>query len=245
MENIKSLTLGEIVKQNYKAAEVFEKFGLDFCCMGNQFLEEACQASNVNADTVIATLEETVLGKDDGVNFDGWPLDLLADYIYKRHHKYIEEKTPVIKSYLDKICLVHGSRHPELDAIRKIFHETSGELAVHLKKEELMLFPYIKKLAQAKESGGVVKLPVFETVTSPVHALKADHLDEGEKLQQMTVLSNAYTPPADACNTYTVTYQMLKEYEKDMHMHIHLENNILFAKAIALEEELKRNSSSI
>jgi len=240
MENVTNLTLGEIVKQNYKAAEVFERYGLDFCCMGSQQLNTACEASQVDINEVQQALASLSQQQDDGVNFDSWPLDLLADYIYKRHHKYVEEKTPLIKSYLDKICAVHGHRHPELKEIRAIFNETSGELAVHMKKEELMLFPYIKRLAEAQASGTAVASPVFDSVASPVAVMKADHLDEGEQLQRMSALSNKYTPPADACNTYTVTYKMLMEYERDMHIHIHLENNILFAKAVALEELLRR-----
>jgi regulator of cell morphogenesis and NO signaling len=242
MENITSLSLGEIVKQNYKAGEVFEKFGLDFCCMGSQNFEEACQASNIDSSLVMKALNDIESEAGDGVNFDTWPLDLLADYIYKKHHKYIEEKTPVIKSYLDKICTVHGSHHPELLEIREIFNATSGELAVHMKKEELTLFPYIKRMVQAAEEKTAVKSPLFDSVVSPVQAMKADHLDEGVQLMKMASLSNHFTPPADACNTYTVAYKMLHDYERDMHMHIHLENNILFSKAIRMEAELSAYS---
>jgi regulator of cell morphogenesis and NO signaling len=237
MENITTLTLGEIVAKNYKAGEVLEKFGLDFCCMGEQYFQDACKASNVDPAIVVKALEEMELQGGDGVNFDSWPLDLLADYIYNVHHKYIEEKTPIIKGYLDKICAVHGDRHPELHEIRKIFYETSGELAVHTKKEELTLFPYIKRMVKAKETKVPVKSPLFISVVSPVQAMKADHLNEGEQLLKIHLLSNHYTLPADACSSYAITYKMLHDYEKDMHLHIHLENNILFAKAIELEKE--------
>lgn len=233
-------TLGDIVANNYKAASVFEKFGLDFCCMGNQTLEEACSASNVDSAAVNAALQDLAQEGNDQTNFNQWPLDLLADYIYNRHHKYIEEKTPLIKGYLDKICTVHGQRHPELLEIRKIFKETSGELAKHLKKEELMLFPYIKRMVKARQDGIRLKSPLFDSVQSPIQMMKTDHLDEGEQLRKMSALSNQYTPPADACSTYTVTYRMLDEYEKDIHVHIHLENNILFAKSLLLEDELSR-----
>lgn len=238
METLKTLTLGEIVKKQYRAAEVFEKFGLDFCCMGSQTLEEACRNSQHDAVEVTAALQALEAEGSDGINFDAWPLDLLADYIYQRHHHYVEEKTPIIQGYLDKICAVHGGRHPELHEISRIFKETSGALAVHMKKEELMLFPYIKRLAKAVETPGPVSSSIFGSVSKPIHAMKDDHLDEGQQLQKMAALSNDYTPPADACSTYTVTYKMLKDYEKDMHLHIHLENNILFAKAVQLEEAL-------
>lgn len=239
MENLAATPLGAIVKKNYKTAEVFENFGLDFCCMGTQTLEEACTASNIEMNKVIIALNEIKANESDDVNFDMWPLNLLADYIYQRHHKYIETKTPIIKSYLEKICLVHGNKHPELLEIKKIFDETSGELAVHMKKEELMLFPYIKRLVHARENNTTVKSPVFYSVAAPITAMKNDHTNEGEQLQRIAKLSNNFAPPADACSTYQVTYQLLKEYEKDLHVHIHLENNILFEKAIHLEEELQ------
>jgi len=240
MENLVNLSLGEIVKQNYRASVVFERYGLDFCCMGSQQLGEACQASEINTAEVVQALNALSENEEAATNFDAWPLDLLADYIYQRHHKYVEKKTPLIKGYLDKICSVHGKRHPELEEIRAIFYESSGELAVHMKKEELMLFPYIKRMVAAQAKGDDVQSPMFGSVISPVEVMKADHRDEGEQLQRMATLSNAYTPPADACSTYTVTYKMLKEYERDMHLHIHLENNILFTKAVALEELLRK-----
>ncbi|MBT1690043.1 iron-sulfur cluster repair di-iron protein [Dawidia soli] len=238
METLTTLTLGEIVKKQYRAAEVFEKFGLDFCCMGSQTLEEACRNSQHDPTEVLVALQALETDGGDSVNFDAWPLDLLADYIYQRHHHYVEEKTPIIQGYLDKICAVHGNRHPELYEINRIFKETSGALAVHMKKEELMLFPYIKRLVKAGETHEPVTSSIFGSVSTPIHAMEADHLDEGQQLQKMAALSNDYTPPADACSTYTVTYKMLKDYEKDMHLHIHLENNILFAKAVQLEEAL-------
>lgn len=233
-------TLGEIVANNYKAAAVFEKFGLDFCCMGNQSLEEACKAGKIDPKEVHAALRILEQESGDQTNFNHWPLDLLADYIYNRHHKYIEEKTPIIKGYLDKICTVHGKRHPELLEIKKIFDETSGELAKHMKKEELILFPYIKRMVNAKNDGTRVKSPLFDTVLSPIQIMKTDHLDEGEQLRKMSALSNNYTPPPDACSTYTVAYHLLHEYEKDIHVHIHLENNILFTKSLLLEDELSK-----
>lgn len=240
MENINAITLGEIVTKDHRAAEILEKFGLDFCCSGNQSLTEACNAKNIDSKDVVQALGELETEKSEAPSFEQWPLDVLADYIYNRHHKYIEEKTPLIKGYLDKICAVHGVLHPELLEIRKIFNETSGELAVHMKKEELMLFPHIRKLVRAKETGEPASSPLFNSVDSLILSMKSDHTNEGEQLHVMSQLSNDFTPPPDACNTYAVTYQLLKDYERDLHLHIHLENNVLFAKAIILEEELNK-----
>jgi regulator of cell morphogenesis and NO signaling len=238
MENIGTLTLGEIVKQNYRAAAVFEKFAIDFCCMGNRTFDDACKESKVDSALVSKELQQINTEKGDGVNFDSWPLDLLVDYICKKHHKYVEEKTPIINAYLDKIYQVHGSRHPELLEVRDIFSEIGGELAVHMKKEELMLFPYIKKLEHNKNGASPLTSPLFGSVSNPVEMMKDDHAVEGEKFRRLAALTNNYQIPADACNTFAVTYQMLDEYEKDLHIHIHLENNILFPKAIAIEERI-------
>ena len=232
-----SQTLGEIVASNYKAAVAFEKFNIDFCCHGNRNFVDACKEANVPLEKVIEEIQEPARDAIT-IDFSQWPLDLLADYIYKQHHHYVEQVTPIIKRLLEKICSVHGQNHPELDEIKKIFDQSSGALAAHMKKEELILFPFVKKLVAAKSQNGKANSKLFHTVASPIHQMEDDHQDEGKQLQRMKTLSNNFTPPADACGSYVTTYNMLKEYELDMHMHIHLENNILFPGAIKLEHEL-------
>lgn len=238
MENINTLTLGEIVSRDHRAAKVLESFGLDYCCAGNQRFDEACESLQVDKDEVVHALNKLHSADEEKTNYDQWSLDFLADYIYNRHHRYIEEKTPLIEAHLEKLCAVHGHFHPELLEIKRIFSETSATLAVHMKKEELMIFPYIRNLVKAKTTGKPATSHVFKSVAGPILSMKSDHIDEGEQLHLMSVLSNNFTPPSGVCNTYVVTYELLKEYERDMHMHIHLENNILFSKAILLEEEL-------
>jgi regulator of cell morphogenesis and NO signaling len=137
---------------------------------------------------------------------------------------------------------VHGDAHPELLEIQKIFNKTSGELAAHMKKEELIVFPFIKKLALAKEKRIAITSKLFDSIVSPIKQMNDDHLDEGEQLQRMAALSNNYTPPLDACHSYSTAYQMLHEYEKDMHRHIHLENNLLFPRAIQLETKMLKSA---
>jgi regulator of cell morphogenesis and NO signaling len=242
MENINRLTLGEIVKKNYKAAAVFERFTLDFCCRGNQNFTDACKAGKIEPSVIINELNRLESEQEHGVVFDTWPLDMLIDYIIKRHHTYVEEKTPLIKSYLHKICEVHGARHPELQKVREIFFEIGGELAIHMKKEELILFPFIKKLSQANNTKTPVTSSLFGSVSNPVDMMKEDHAVEGDKFRRLAALTNNYLIPADACNTFAVTYQFLDEFEKDLHLHIHLENNILFPKAIQLEQKLLQSA---
>jgi len=231
--------IGELVAKDYRTASVFKKYGIDFCCQGNRTINEACEKKNIDSKTVVNDLDAIIQAQgNNAVDYKSWPLDLLADYIEKKHHRYVEEKTAEIKPYLDKICRVHGERHPELFEINEHFNATAGELAKHMKKEELILFPYVRKLAAAKHQGSKVIAPPFGSIKNPIDAMMEEHTTEGDRFRKIEELSNNYTPPQDACNTYGVTLGLLKEFEQDLHLHIHLENNILFPKAIELEKEL-------
>lgn len=149
----------------------------------------------------------------------------------------METKIQEITPFLHKVVRVHGNLHPELIEIEQLFKESAGELTAHMKKEELILFPYIRKMVEAQRSGTQVQAP-FGTVHNPIRMMMHEHDSEGERFRKIAALSNNYTPPADACNTYKVTYSLLKEFEEDLHLHIHLENNILFPKSIELENIL-------
>jgi regulator of cell morphogenesis and NO signaling len=231
--------IGELVAQDYRSAAVFKKYGIDFCCQGNRTIADACNKKSVDATTVIKELNEVIQKQEqNATDFKTWPMDLLADYIEKRHHRYVNEKSVMIKPYLDKICKVHGEHHPELFEIREHFNATAGELAMHMKKEELILFPFVRKMAKAKQENLKIDGPHFGTVQNPVQMMMREHETEGERFRKIAVLSNNYTPPKDACNTYRVTFALLKEFENDLHLHIHLENNILFPEIIKSEKAL-------
>ncbi len=231
--------IGELVAQDYRAAAVFKKYGIDFCCQGNRTIEDACVAKNLDSKLVVTDLNSINQVSSEGTtDYKSWPIDLLADYIEKKHHRYVEEKTQEIKPYLDKICRVHGERHPELFEINEHFNAAAGELATHMKKEELVLFPFVRKMAKAKQENTVPDTPHFGTVENPIQMMMNEHTTEGERFRKIETLSNNYTPPQDACNTYRVTFALLKEFEQDLHLHIHLENNMLFPKAIELEKQL-------
>ena len=182
-------------------------------------------------NTVLATKN------DSSIDFKIWPLDLLADYIEKTHHRYVEEKTQVILPFLDKLCKVHGANHPELFEINELFIGCAGELAQHMKKEELMLFPFIKKMAKAALTEEPIAKPQFGTVKNPIAMMMEEHEAEGDRFVKIAALTNNYTPPADGCSTFRVTYAMLADFEQDLHKHIHLENNILFPSAMLLEKK--------
>lgn len=232
--------IADYVAEDYRTAAVFKKYKIDFCCNGNRGIEEATKKSGIDPGKIYKELEEVKLQGNSGTtDYQSWPIDLLADYIEKRHHRYVVEKTPIIAGFLDKLCKVHGPNHPELFEIAREFTECAGQFAAHMKKEELILFPFIHKMVKAKMSGIELATPNFGTVENPVHMMMEDHDAEGERFRRIAGLSNNYTPPADGCNTYRVTYAMLAEFEEDLHLHVHLENNILFPKAIELEKELR------
>jgi regulator of cell morphogenesis and NO signaling len=239
MQEIANKTIGEIVAEDYRTASVFEKYGIDFCCNGNRNLSEACAEKNIDPKELIGKIESIQQqAKSSLPDFQSWPPHLLVDYIEKKHHRYVEETIPVLKQYLQKICEVHGDKHPELLKITDLFHASAGELAAHMKKEEFILFPFIRKMAKGKESDEQPDPPHFGTVKNPIHMMMQEHDNEGERFREISRLSYGYTPPEDACNTYRVTFTTLKEFEDDLHLHIHLENNILFPQAIEMEKQL-------
>ncbi len=238
MEINNQSVIGKIVAENYKAASIFKQYRIDFCCNGNRTIADASRDKKLDEGMLINELKEVVNKKEGGeIDFKAFPLDLLADYVEKTHHRYIETKIPEITPYLNKIVRVHGEHHPELEVVQKLFMESAGDLTTHLKKEELMLFPHIRQLVKASLSGG--KLPhKVGTAAAMIAQMEREHDTEGERFRTISELTNDYTTPEDGCNTYRVTLSLLKEFEEDLHRHIHLENNILFPKSIALEESL-------
>ena len=233
-------TIGEIVASDFRTAAIFKKYGIDFCCRGGRTIEEACEKKKVMEQELIDDLKALPNGSDNQVDVKDWPLDLLANYIVKIHHQYVREKTPYLLQFLDKLCKVHGERHPELFEINELFNQSALDLSQHFDKEERVLFPFIEKLAQATQTGEPLEMGHFGTVENPISMMKHEHTVEGDRFAKIAELTNGYNPPADVCNTYRVAFAMLEEFENDLHRHIHLENNVLFPKAIALEAKLNR-----
>jgi len=240
---VDKITIGEIVTEDFRTAAVFSKYGIDFCCKGHRTLEEVCEKKNVPINVLMDELAHAATSNAQTIDYHSWPSDLLIDYIEKKHHRYVEEKTPVILQYLNKLCKVHGQRHPELFSVYEAFSESAGELAAHMKKEELLLFPFIKKMLKAKQENTPLESAHFDSVEYPVAMMKHEHTTEGERFEEISRLTDNYNPPTDACSTYRVTFAMLEEFEQDLHTHIHLENNILFPRAIAMEKELQNSAT--
>lgn len=236
----KEPTIGELVKKDFRKAEVFKKYGLDFCCGGKKTLNKACEEKGLDVVQIERELKEIdeTANKMPSQDFNNWEADFLADYIVNTHHKYVTQANTVIFEYTQKVSNVHGDRHPEVVEIAKIFMEIMNELNCHMMKEENVLFPYIKNLAIAKRQKMGVGAPGFGTVQNPINMMEHEHEAVGKLFEQIKELSNDYTPPSNACTTYRLSYAKLKEYQDDLHQHIHLENNILFPKAVELENEL-------
>ncbi|WCO00675.1 iron-sulfur cluster repair di-iron protein [Psychroserpens ponticola] len=237
LEKYTEVEIGQFVAEDYRTAAIFSKYKIDFCCNGNRTINEACEKKGIDSKILIDEINSILNSKGaETIDYKSWPIDLLVDYIEKKHHRYVEEKTPILRQFLDKLCRVHGERHPELLKINELFTASTVELASHMKKEELILFPFIKQLVKGKLKNIAVQSPQFGTIESPIAMMMQEHDNEGERFRKIAELTENYNPPADACNTYRVTFAMLDEFEKDLHLHIHLENNILFPEAIKLEK---------
>jgi len=238
METTTAMTIGEMVAENYRTAPVFKKYGIDFCCKGGRTVEDACAQKGIDPAPLLADLEvATALPTGDIPDFKTWPLDELADHIEQVHHRYVEEAITQLRPFLDKVCKVHGDHHPVLFQIQEEFYTGAGELAQHMKKEELVLFPHIRRMAKAKKAGEPIPPAPFGTVRNPITMMMDEHEAEGDRFERISALTEGYNPPEWACNTFRVSYALLKEFQDDLHTHIHLENNILFPKAMEMEQE--------
>ena len=238
MKKLELTPIGQIVAANYKAARVFTAHNMDFCCGGGITLAKACQKHGADLNQLVTELT-SVLNAERNNTFEFEKPDQLIDTIVNVHHLYIETTTPTLQMYLAKLCRVHGERHPELWDIKSLFDEGAGALAAHMKKEELVLFPFIKAMVSSKNNEFKLSAPHFGDIENPIHMMEEEHNTEGERFRRISELTNNYQVPADACQTYRVTYAMLKEFEEDLHKHIHLENNVLFPQARQLYNEFE------
>lgn len=236
MENITQTKVGKIVAQNFRTAKVLSSYGIDFCCRGGITLAEACQQHSVEIEELLPKLE-AALQMPDEIDYSSLDIRQLVDRILSKHHEYIRTTSPILQAYLDKIAKVHGERHPELHQIRDLFAQSAEDLQKHLWKEENVLFPYILEMEQAKAEQKEIPEAHFGNIENPIRMMEHEHDIEGERFRQISKISNQYQAPNDACQTYRVAFSMLDEFEKDLHTHIHLENNLLFPKAKAVFEE--------
>jgi regulator of cell morphogenesis and NO signaling len=223
-------TVGEIVALDYRAASVFRNAGIDFCCGGSKSLIEACSEKNVDPANIKRELVTLQLQPDNGTHkYNEWDPGFLCDYLVNTHHQYVLKSLPVLVMYTRKIADVHGDRHPELKQVADIFLQVNNELLQHLRNEEEVLFPAVKRLLKGSDS---MQEAVIE---KEIRRMSGEHELAGGAMDRINDITLNYYVPADGCNTYFVTYKLLKEFEDDLHTHVHLENNILYPKALKLK----------
>jgi regulator of cell morphogenesis and NO signaling len=233
-------TVRELALEKPGAARVFEKLGIDYCCGGKQTLEEACRAAGLPVGEVLGALEVAPPSRQPSPKDSDWqtaPLADLISHIENTHHKYTREEIARLGPLFEKVCSVHGEHHPELFELRTTFQTLAQELATHLMKEEMVLFPYMERMEESVMQKEPILPPPFGTVRNPVSMMEHEHDSAGSALRALRASSNGYAAPPDACVSYQTLYKTLAEFEADLHQHIHLENNILFPRAIALENE--------
>jgi regulator of cell morphogenesis and NO signaling len=234
MEALDSKTVRELASATPGAARVFEKFGIDYCCGGERSLAQACSAAKISVLEVAEALKKP---QPQGGDRD-WQKASLAElgkHIVAKHHEYVRQEIRRLIPLSDKVVGVHGKNHPELDKIQSSFHALAEDLTAHLMKEERMLFPYIEQLELVADSGARPTASPFGTVKNPIRMMMMEHDSAEELLRTMREVSKNYNLPADACMSFQMLYCALEEFEADLRQHIHLENNILFPRAVELE----------
>ena len=239
MSAIAEKTVRELALESSTATRVFERLGIDYCCGGGKSLEEACRGAKLSLEQVQNELDGAEQQANAG-NARDWqrePLTDLIAHINGTHHKYVRQEIARLAPLFEKVCGVHGKNHPELLHMQAIFRGVAQELTHHMMKEEMVLFPYIVRMEEAVIQRDPVLPPPFGTVANPVAMMEHEHDSAGQALRAMRAASNGYEPPEGACASYQALYRALAEFEADLHQHIHLENNILFPRAIAMEKE--------
>lgn len=233
-------TVGETVASDYRTAAVFKQFGIDFCCGGKRSIGQVCEQKGIDPMLLQQALEQaqTAAGRSE-MNFDDWKLGFLADYIENKHHVYVQERLPQLVEYAGKVARVHGEKFPPNLEVAALVNTLRDELMGHLLKEERILFPYVRAMEKALLEGQPKPVPHFGTAAGPVNVMEAEHEVAGEIMHRIREITNDYALPEDACNTWRVLWSLLAEFEEDLHQHVHLENNILFPKALRMEEEVR------
>jgi regulator of cell morphogenesis and NO signaling len=232
-EGADNITVGQIVSKDIRMAEVFKKLGIDFCCGGKKTLLQVCNEKGLSESDVKEALDKATQQTNANHDFANWKVSFLADYIINQHHGFVRDNAPVIIELSGKVSSKHGDKNPEFATINEKVNILLSELATHMKKEEAILFPYIKQLEK-----GISVETGFNSVQDPIWVMESDHDMAGELIRDIRKLSNNYTLPETACNSTKLLMYKLEEFENDLFQHVHLENNILFPKAIELEKNV-------
>ena len=226
---LQNLTVGEIVANDFRTSSLFKKAGIDFCCGGKQFFSDACTENGIDAleleNEILKIAEEPV---NEFMNFKNWNPVFLSEYIVNTHHKFVLKNLPELVFYTQKIASVHGENHPELVEVADLFVKINSELLQHLKNEEEVLFPAIKEVVNTNSA------TAKKTIVLEITRMTGEHEFAGGAMDEINRITKGYNVPADGCNTYKVAFKLLEQFEDDLHTHVHLENNILYPKALEL-----------
>ena len=231
-------TLGQIAAKDLRKVEVFKKYGLDFCCNGKKTVKEACVEKGLDVTKIEHELQQA--DKAPGgrpIPYNDWSPEFLGEYIVNTHHAFVRKVLPEMVTYAEKVMKVHGDRHPELLRVYQLVVGIEAELGAHLVKEEKVLFPCIKELSIGENAPQSLRVLHLGSVRHPINLMEMEHEVVAEHLDEIKKLTNNYSLPQDACATYNLLFNMMREFEEDLNMHVHLENNILFPKALAIEKK--------
>jgi regulator of cell morphogenesis and NO signaling len=233
-------TVKELAIEVPGATRVFDKLGIDYCCGGGRTLGDACAAAGLAQDEVVARLEAASQAKAGSAKETRWPeqpLGALIDFIVNKHHVFTTQELDRIQVLVTKVRSVHAERHPELLEIENLVDSLKADLTLHMKKEEMILFPYINELEDAVANGRRPPAAMFGTVKNPIRMMRTEHDTAGDILRSIRKSSSNFAVPADACISFRTLYEALEGLELDLHQHIHLENNVLFPRAETIEDQ--------
>jgi regulator of cell morphogenesis and NO signaling len=235
-----SMTLADLAATSLSAVRVLENHGLDYCCGGKQALDQACAAKGMNPEAIMREIDEARQSTEAGRDWQTAPLGELVQHIVSTHHEYLKLDLPVLNQRLDKVVSVHGSRDPKvLPRMAEVFAALRAELETHMHKEEAILFPFIEQYGRAEVQNRPVPPVPFGSIANPIAMMEREHDSAGDALGELRKLTGNYELPSYACSTVRALYEGLQVLESDLHVHIHLENNILFPRAIALEKRCR------
>ena len=231
------MTVRDTVKLLPSSVRLFEQYGIDYCCGGGRSLADACAAKKLPVEDLLKRLYELEdnAGNSSTIQWENEPLSALTRHIVKTHHEFVRKEIPRLGALIEKVESRHGESHPELANIRRTFGNIAAEILDHMLKEEQVLFPFIEHLEASQAASTLPATPVFGTVTRPVECMMREHDRAGHMVREIRELAKDYTVPEGACPTYRAMLDGLHEFEQDLHQHVHLENNILFPRAVELE----------
>ncbi|MEO5859945.1 MAG: iron-sulfur cluster repair di-iron protein [Pyrinomonadaceae bacterium] len=235
-------TIRDIALEAPETTRVFEEFKIDYCCGGKKSIEEACAAAGIDPEVVAARIELAISDhstRGRANDMENRSASELIDHIIAKHHIYTATEIERLTPLMEKVCSRHGQQHADLFELQAVFLALADSLIPHMKKEEMVLFPYVQSLASVSSGTGTASPSHFGTVENPIRMMMVDHEADGVRLRQMRETSNDYTLPAGACPSFTALYAGLEDLEKDLHRHIHLENNVLFPAAVELERSVQ------